>query len=414
MTTPFPPDDERLEALRDALPALAAGIYLNAGTAGPLPAEAAAAMDEVAAWELRTGRASPALFPETLQRLEEARAAVAAVLHADLDAVALTHSTTDGLGIAAAGIDWRPGDRVVVTSLEHVGLLGHLYGLRDRFGIELVIADVGNGADDERTLAAIGAAIDERTRLVALSHVAWTTGAVLPVAAVAAIAHDRRDVLVLVDGAQSAGAIATDPGVLGADAYAIPAQKWLLGPEGMGALWVGPRGLERLVPSAGGFLSFERSDTRGLGLRWAGARRFEATNFHRPSVVGFARSCGWLAMFVGLEWALERGPRLTRVLAERLAAIPGVRLGAPSDRLATLVSFTIDGWTAAEVCDELGRRVFAIVRQVPGELVRVSVGWFSSGAELERFATAVELLAAHTPATLPRRSALPILGEDPA
>ena len=78
-----------MAAVRAALPALEAGIYLNTGSVGPLPAETAAAMGELSAYELTTGRAHPDYFLETLQRMAEARAAVAAVLVADPADIAL-------------------------------------------------------------------------------------------------------------------------------------------------------------------------------------------------------------------------------------------------------------------------------------------------------------------------------------
>ena len=124
VVAPKPPDDDRLTAVRAALPALDAGIYLNTGSVGPLPPETAAAMDELEAYELRTGRAHIDYWHETLQRMAEARAAVAAVLTADAADIAITHSSTDGMSIAAWSIDWRPGDRAVTTSLEHPGGIG--------------------------------------------------------------------------------------------------------------------------------------------------------------------------------------------------------------------------------------------------------------------------------------------------
>ncbi|HJX67914.1 MAG TPA: hypothetical protein VJ258_04210, partial [Candidatus Limnocylindrales bacterium] len=78
MVTPFLPDDEKIPAIREALPATAAGIYLNTGTAGPLPRETAHAMAEAEAWELRTGRADRNFWQDALERRAEARAAAAA------------------------------------------------------------------------------------------------------------------------------------------------------------------------------------------------------------------------------------------------------------------------------------------------------------------------------------------------
>ncbi|HET8786222.1 MAG TPA: aminotransferase class V-fold PLP-dependent enzyme, partial [Candidatus Limnocylindrales bacterium] len=132
MSAPSTPDADRLAAVRAALPALEAGIYLNTGSVGPLPVETAAAMDELEAYELRTGRAHPDYYLETLQRMAEARAAAAAVLTADVGDIALTHSTTDGMNVGIWGIDWRTGDRAVTTSLEHAGGVGALYNLRAR------------------------------------------------------------------------------------------------------------------------------------------------------------------------------------------------------------------------------------------------------------------------------------------
>ncbi len=411
MVASVPPDADRLAAVRAALPALDAGIYLNTGSVGPLPAETAAAMAEMAAYELTTGRAHPSYFEEMLQRMAEARAAVAAVLTADAADIALTHAATDGMNIGAWSIDWRPGDRAVTTNLEHAGGLGPLAQVRDRAGVELAFVDVGPERDEAAVLAAFDAAIDGRTRLVSLSHVLWASGAVMPIARISEMAH-ARGALCVVDGAQSVGAIPLDLAAIGADVLALPAQKWLLGPEGLGAVAVAVGARDRVRPSAGGWFSFERVDPGGVTERWDDARRFEASNFHRPSIVGMARSIGWLSMFVGLDWIYARGAALARRVADDLAAIDGVELITPRDRMATLVTFRIRGWPAQAALDELGARVFAVARTVPIlDAVRISVGFFNSEAELDRLLGVVRLIAAHTPDTIPPRRTLAVLGE---
>ena len=230
-------------------------------------------------------------------------------------------------------------------------------------------------------------------------------------AAIAEIAH-ARGALVLVDGAQAAGAIPTRLDDLDVDFYAMPAQKWLLGPEGMGALAVGPRALERLTPSIVGWFSFETVDGQGTAEWWPDARRFEWPMFHRPSVAGMARSIGWMSMFVGLDFVYGRGMATARRAADRLARIPGVTVLTPPDRMGTLVTFSIAGWSAADALEELGKRTFAIARTIVSlDAIRISVGFFTSDEELERFSEGVELLATHTPETLPPRRTLAMLGE---
>ena len=202
----------------------------------------------------------------------------------------------------------------------------------------------------------------------------------------------------VIDGAQSAGAIPVALDELDVDAYAVPGQKWLLGPEGMGALWVRRAFADATIPATAGYLAYSSFDRDRGGTLRPGARRFEATGFHRPSVIGLARSVGWLTMYVGFPWALERAARLAAAAYERLVAIPGVRMVTPPDHGGTLVTFRIDGWTAAAAVAELGSRVFAIIRDLPPiDAVRISVGFWNTEEELERFAAAVELLASHTP-----------------
>jgi L-cysteine/cystine lyase len=411
VVSPFLPDAAKLAAVREALPAVGAGIYLDTGTAGPLPSETAAAMAELAGWELRTGRAHPGFAIETVARMDETRAAVAAVLTGDVDEIALTTSTSQAMGIATWAADWQPGDRAVTTTVEHVGGLGPLYALRDRLGVELAFADVGDGGDDERTMAAFDALVGPGTRLVSVSHVSWATGAVLPVARIAALARSR-GAMVVVDGAQSAGAMPLDVPALGVDFYAVPSQKWLLGPEGVGALWVAPAVLDRALPLMPGQPSFETHDALGGARLWPDARRFDAPNWYKPALVGFGRSIGWLTMYVGLDWILGRANRLARATADHLASIPGVEVVTPRERMATLVSFRIAGWRAEAALDELGARVFLIASAVPAiDAIRLSVACFNSEEELDRLAGAVELLAAHTADTLPPRRSLEILGE---
>lgn len=404
------PDEEKLIAVREGLPATGAGIYLNTGTAGPIPRETAVAMAELAQWELATGRAHAAFHEEALNRLEEARGAVAAVIHADLDAVAITHSTTDGINAALWSIDWQPGDNLVTTTVEFAGVAAGIAALAARRGVDVRV--VAPGADDVATLAAFAAAFDRDTRMVVLSHVAFSTGERLPVQGVVALARaSSSGPLVVLDGAQSVGAIPIDVEDLGVDFLALPAQKWLLGPEGMGALYVALKVLDRARPAFAGVLGLRDPVDAGRGLRDE-ARAFEWSNFNVPSVVGMARSCGWLSMYVGLDWIHDRGRALARRAFDLLAATPGVEMVTPPDRLATLVVFRIANWRADEAMEELGRRTFVIARVVRHlNAIRISTGFFNTDMEILRFCEAVADVAVHTPATLPRRPTLTILGE---
>jgi L-cysteine/cystine lyase len=403
--------DPKVLSHRAGIPALSAAIQLNTGSLGPLPSEVTAAMDELSTYERDFGRAQVEYWLESLERMDEARAGAAVVVGGDLDEVALTHATSEGMAIGTWAVDWRPGDRAVTTTQEHVGALGPLYAVRDRLGVEVALVDLDGTESDDAIVAAFDAAIAPGTRLVSVSHVLWTTGLVMPLARIAALARARGATL-LVDGAQAAGAIPVSVRELGADLYALPAQKWLMGPEGMGALWVARDALARALPSFASYLAFSAHDAHG-GRTWhAGARRFELAGFHRPSVRGMARAIGWLTMFVGLPWAHERAAAMAGYAADALATIPNVTVLTPRDRMAGLVSFRIGGWDAQAAYDEVAARTFAVFRTVPSaDALRISVGWFTTREELDRFLEGVRLVAAHTPGTIPPRRTLPILGE---
>jgi selenocysteine lyase/cysteine desulfurase len=118
-------------------------------------------------------------------------------------------------------------------------------------------------------------------------------------------------------------------------------------------------------------------------------------------------------MYVGIPWATGRATRLAAAAHQRLASIPGVEMVTPAGHGGTLVSFRIAGWPAVDASKELTARVFAIIRDLPTlDALRISIGFWTTEEELERFARAVELLAAHTPETIPARRTLAVLGSD--
>jgi L-cysteine/cystine lyase len=361
------PDEEKLAGIRELLPATGAGIYLNTADAGPLPAETARAMTEAAGWELRTGRGHAAHLEERDVRLDEARAALAAIVHAGVDEVAVTHSAADGLA-------------ALVRSGARIGLADEL---DPRVRRRLAEAAVAAGAPAEPVRGSSPADLPGGLDALFVPHVT-ATGEVLPIAELAAAIP-----ALYVDGSLAAGAIPVDVESLGVAAYATDAHRWLLGPAGMAGMYV-RRGTSDAADAARATL--------------------ETTEYHGPSVVGMARSAGWLAMYVGLDWVTDRTAALARGLAERLAAIDGVELLTPRLPEAAIVAFRLPRWPDEEAHAELGRRAFAIVGRVAAGL-RASVGAFNTDAELDHFAESVALLAAHTPDSLPRRANLVILHE---
>lgn len=405
---PLIPDAAKVAALRDALPATAAGIYLDTAAGGPLPAETLAAMREADDWEVRVGRATAGREEDVDQRASEARAVLAALVTAQPREMALAPGLEAALAAAIWSADLRPGDRVVTTSLDGRAVQAAVSGLRSRLDVEIDVVGLGPDAGADEMAAVVTAAARPRTRLIVTSVVSPVTGARMPVDAIAARAREAGAWFVL-DASAAVAATPLDVPALGGDFVCFAADRWALGPEGTAALWAGPRALAEGRPGLPGAGAFETLTADGVAVAWRDGRRFEPGTLARSTLVGLARSVGWLAMYVGLEWAFERTARLARRLRGALAETDGVAVLTP-DEPAAIVTFRIGGWGAEQAADELGRRVFAILRPLPElEALRVSVAAFNTEDELVRFADAVGELAGHTPESLPRRPALVIL-----
>lgn len=379
-----------LGAVRALLPSLHAGAYLNTGGCGPLPACAATALGDWSARAPNRARGSGAGFEEIAEEAEATRAAVGRVLGAGSDRIALTGNTTAGLNVLIWGIDWRAGDEIVAPALEHPGLAVPLAVVARRTGAVVRWIDPeGMGEDLE---GAVARACGPRTRLVALSHVAWSTGAVLDVAGAARAAR-AVDALVLVDGAQSVGAIPVDPEGIGADGYAFPAHKWLLGPEGLGALWMSPRAMERVDLAASGYESGTDHGPEGAVVLHPGARRYEVSTPPAALLPAWRASLEWLEGELGWEWVHARVAEAQAGAVAHLSRVPGVRILTPAGRQAGLVTFEILGLDAQRACAALAERGVVVRWLERPAALRASLGFFSDDGDVRCLVEAVSALA---------------------
>ena len=376
--------------MRAQLPSLAVETYLNSGGSGPLPVAAADALEGWARDAVGRGRGSGAGFGVLEVAAGRTRTAAGRVVGASGDEIALTANTTAGLNVVAWGIDWHPGDEIVMPALEHPGMAVPLAVIARRHGVTLRLIDPGGTETDLQ--AAVARVAGPRTRLVALSHVSWATGAVLDVAGAARAAR-AAGAVVLVDGAQAAGAIPVDAAALGVDAYAFPAHKWLLGPEGLGALWVAPAAAGRIDVTASGFETGTDHALGGGVVPHPGARRYEVSTPPAALLDAWTAALGWLEE-LGWGWIHARIAGAAASARAALAEIPGVRVLTPAGAGAGLVTFALAGRTPQAACAALAARG-VIVRWLENPpSLRASLGFFTDEDDIARLATAVRAIVA--------------------
>ena len=356
-----------IEEARSQFPVLERYAYLNAGTNGPLArptVEAMAAQDRA---DLENGRGGAEYFARTLELREQVRTKLAATVGVPEEKLSLSTSTTNGCNIVLAGLGLGPEDEIVTTDGEHFGLLGALATSSAQVRVAAV-----RELPLEQALEVLLAEVTPKTRLLALSHVCWMSGNLLPVTEL----KEATGLPVLVDGAQSVGAIPVEAGQV--DFYAFSCQKWLCGPDGTGGLAV--RDPEALAVTAPSYLSQAGYEPTGAFSPRAGAARFDSGWTPPPSLAGLDAALD-IAPEGGFERAAEMAARCRELVAERAEVVT-----APSQ--GTLVSFRAEGDSAELVTNLYEQGV--IVRDIPAlGWLRVSCGWWTTDEGLERLIDAL-------------------------
>jgi len=360
--------------LRAAIPALEETVYLNTGASGPSPRRVVAAAQsaiERAEYDAPGGQGT---YPAAFEVFDETRAAVADHIGADPETVALSQSTTHGIGRVVAAMDWGPGDVIARTDLEHAAGLFPCQRLAETAGVDVrVIETAGGRIDRDSYKRAVADA-----RLVVLSSLTWTHGTRLPVAELVDIAHDA-GARVLVDAVQSVGQHRLDISAWDADAVVAAGHKWLLGTWGAGFLTVAPDFVESLTPLIIGYRGVEDPDATTYDLR-SNARRFEVGT---TAIGPYAALQEGIALFeeLGYDTVTSRVERLTDRLKDGL----GERVCSPCEYESGLVTFR-DGTperTVAALAD-----AGVQVRSLPlDNTVRASVHVFNTEADIDALLT---------------------------
>jgi selenocysteine lyase/cysteine desulfurase len=255
---------------RDEFPVFGQATYLNSCSLGALSRRSRARVNDYL--DLWDQRGAAAWYDTWLPALDELRAGYAAVVGADPAEISLHPSISGALGVVSEALDYRDRPKVVVTSLDFP-TIAYQWQAKRAEGVEVVVVESPD--DTEVPLELLDQAIDERTAIVATSHVFFTSGAVQDIAALARMAH-QRGALILIDGYQGAGQLPVDVHAAQVDFYCSGGLKWLLGGSGTAFLYARSGLAASLEPRVTGWFAHadpfafdprrlnRRPDARGL------------------------------------------------------------------------------------------------------------------------------------------------------
>ena len=387
-----------VEKLRAEIPVLRNLTYMNTGWSGPPPRRAAEAMQARVALEAEQGPTTPGVYESGREIQEEARHAAARLLGADVDETMVTRNTTEGLNIVLSGLDWQEGDEIVTCNLEHGSVLSPSWHIAHRYGGKVQVVNLDPHDSHDAIVSKFEAAMTQRTRLIFVSHIEYSTGLRMPATELCRVAH-AHGAEIMLDGAQTGGHIELDVHRDGFDYYSIPGQKWVLGYEGVGALYIRRELIEQVHPAHTGGRAVTQDGEPGE----PGSYRLNTTSMDKflggsgsvPLQAAFVEAAKFIES-VGVAEIEARNVSLAARFKAQLAEISAVNVLSPmSDaQSAGLVSFAVAGQSADSAVARIWQDHRIVIRQVHyPECIRASLHFFNTEEEVDMLARAVAELA---------------------
>jgi cysteine desulfurase / selenocysteine lyase len=367
------------------MPVAKTWTYFDHAAVAPLPTPTMQAIADYASQAMLDGDMQ---WPKWAQGVEAGRSHAASLLKCQANEIAMVPNTTFGINVVAHGMRWQPGDNMVVPANEFVSNL-LAWQLLSRRGVEVRLVS----GEDDSLIESLIAAIDQRTRLVAISWVHYLTGYRADLTRICDAAHAKGS-RVFVDAIQGLGAFPLSVDDIPIDFLAADGHKWMLGPEGAGLLFIQRSRLEELEPIMMGWGSIEhayRFDSNNMQLR-STAARYEGGATCMPGQLGFAKSLELLLQAHGLVDAGSLSQQIlatTQLLEEGLRRIGATvyRHAAP-DRQSGIVVFELPNQDSALVRSMLIDR--KIVLSVRHGRLRAALHAYNNQDEVEHLLASIK------------------------
>lgn len=383
-----------IDNLRRDTPGVKSHIHLNNAGAALMPLPVYEAVKEHLDLELAIGgyeahaRAKPA-FERTYD-------AIAELIKCDRTEIALVENATVGWQMAFYGMSFKPGDRILTAEAEYAANVIAYLQMAKRTGVKIDF--VPSDASGQIDVAALEQMIDERVKLISITHIPTNGGLINPAAEIGKVAR-RHDIPYLLDACQAVGQIPVDVAALGCDMLSTTGRKYLRGPRGTGFLYVRKGFMDKLEPP---FLDMH-------GAKWTSltdykmrddARRFENWEFNVAAVIGLGVAVDYLNT-LGIEKTSHRLRGLAKTTREKLSEIPGLTVQDIGAEQGGIVTFTHDEKPAEEIkkllsdntinvsVSSASSTLYDFQKRDIDNLVRASFHYYNTEDEIEALITAL-------------------------
>lgn len=396
-----------VKKIRQDFPILKKGIiYFDSTSSSLTPEQVLLKMLEFYHdYRANVGRGVHKLSQKASEEYGKAQSKVADLLNAKSDnEIIMTKNTTEGINIIANGIRWKKGDKIVTSILEHHSNYIVWLRLKERYGVKVevvmpkkpIIKGILDPVDFEK-------AIDAKTRLVAVTHVANVLGTVTPVEEITKIAHEK-EALVLVDAAQSVPHMKVNVQKIGCDFLACSGHK-MCGPTGVGILYMKDEVMDEVEPLTIGGGAIEDVDIDYYKLNKT-SKRYEAGTPPIAEVIGLGAAVDYLQR-LGIDNIVDYEKELTRQMYEEFCKIPKVEIYGPEpEHKISILAFNVDSLNSHDVSLALDAMAnimtrsghhcaLPLLKQVIKKkgLVRASTYFYNTREEVSKLAEVVSEIA---------------------
>ncbi len=383
-----------VEKIRAQIPVCSNLTYLNTGWSGPSPEPVLDAIKARIDYESAEGPVSKPVLESGHDIEDGTRQAVAGLLNVASDELALTQNTTEGLNMVMSGFPWQEGDEIITFDIEHLSVMIPCLYAERRHGVKVRVVELGANDEWDTILSKVEAQMSPRTRMIAFSHIQFSCGLRLPLEGIRSLTKDK-GIYMLVDGAQTPGHIALDLSGSGVDFYSTPGHKWMLGPEGTGALFIRRDHIEMINPSYVGH-SAVNTEKKPLEFDLSGMNKFKVSTTSAALAAGYGAAIGFIND-AGPADIEARNIALSSYLKAKLLERGGYDVLSPLEGpgLCGLTSFRSESATSQEIVDGLWEDHRIVARSVGGvDCVRISSDFYNTEEELDQLMEALSVIVA--------------------